>query len=306
MAMMLDIVIVLVCVLGLWGGAVWIVEGAGRVAKRLGVSELVIGLTVVALGTSAPEFAVTIVAALRGHADLSVSNIVGSNIFNLGFILGGVALVHAVEIPRKLVYRDGLILIGTALLLLFFMRDLRLEQWEGGCMMLALCAYLGMLFRGRERLDEPPGGDMRKWDVARLLGGLGLVLAGGHFLVGSACRLAGAAGLSEWTIGVTIVAAGTSAPEMATALVGVLRGRCGISVGSLIGSDLFNLLGVLGLAAVLRPMSIDAAGFGSLVMMLCLVTAVVVMMRTGWRLSRMEGAILVSLNLVRWIADFSA
>lgn len=173
-------------------------------------------------------------------------------------------------------------------------------------MMLALCAYLALLFRGRERLDEPPSGDMRRWDAARLLGGLGLVLAGGHFLVGSACRLATAAGLSEWTIGVTIVAAGTSAPEMATALAGVLRGRYGISVGSLIGSDLFNLLGVLGLAAALRPMSIDAAGFGSLVMMLCLVTAVVVMMRTGWRLSRMEGAMLVSLNLVRWIADFSA
>jgi len=302
----MDMAVVIACILGLWGGAVWIVEGAGRVAKRLGVSELAIGLTVVALGTSAPEFAVTIMAALNGHADISVSNIVGSNIFNLGFILGGVALVRAVAVPRKLVYRDGLVLVGTALLLLFLMRDLRLERWEGGCMMLALCAYLGTLFLGRERLDEPPSGDMRRWDVARLLGGLGLVFAGGHFLVGSACRLAEAAGLSEWTIGVTIVAAGTSAPEMATALVGVTRGRYGISVGSLIGSDLFNLLGVLGLAAVLNPMTIDASGYGSLVMMLAMVASVVVMMRTGWRLSRLEGAILVSLNLVRWIADFSA
>jgi len=173
-------------------------------------------------------------------------------------------------------------------------------------MMIVLCAYLGMLFRARERLDEPPSGDMQRWDIARLLGGLVLVLTGGHFLVGSACRLAAAAGLSEWTIGVTIVAAGTSAPEMATALVGVTRGRYGISVGSLIGSDLFNMLGVLGLAAVLNPMTIDAAGFSSLVMMLALAALVVVMMRTGWRLSRLEGAILVSLNLVRWIADFSA
>lgn len=300
-----DIAIILACILGLWGGAVWIVEGAGRVANRLGVSELVIGLTVVAFGTSAPEFVVTIVAALQGHADLSVSNIVGSNIFNLGFILGGVALVRAVDIPRRLVYRDGVILIGAAMLLLFFMRDLGLGRWEGLSLMLALCAYMGMLFHSRERLDEPPAGDMRRYDTARLLAGLGLVLAGGHFLVGSACRLAVAGGLSEWTIGVTIVAVGTSAPEMATALVGVLRGRYGISVGSLIGSDLFNLLGVLGLAAFLRPMSIDGAGFGSLVMLLCLVTAVVVMMRTGWRLSRLEGAVLVSLSLVRWIADFS-
>ena len=111
--------------------------------------------------------------------------------------------------------------------------------------------------------------------------------------------------MSEWAIGVTIVAAGTSAPEMATALVGVLRGRYGLSAGSLIGSDLFNLLGVLGLAAVLHPMSIDGRGFGSLVMLLGLVTLVVLMMRTGWRVSRKEGAFLVLLNLIRWIADFS-
>jgi len=123
--------------------------------------------------------------------------------------------------------------------------------------------------------------------------------------VGSACRLASAAGLSEWTIGVTVVAAGTSAPEMATALVGVLRGRCGISVGSLIGSDLFNILGVLGLAAVLNPMSIDATGFGNLAIMLCFVVTVIMLMRTGWRLTRLEGAALVLLNLIRWIVDFS-
>lgn len=304
----MDMMIVLTCVLGLWGGAVWLVDGACGVAKRLGVSELVIGLTVVALGTSAPEFAVTITAALRGHADLSVSNIVGSNIFNLGFILGGVALVRAVVVPRKLVYRDGLFLVGAALLLLFFMRDLSLDRWEGLCLMSLLCAYIGMLFRSREmpdEMDEIPDGGIGWHAVMRMLAGLGLVLVGGHFLVGSACRLAAAAGLSEWAIGVTVVAAGTSAPEMATALVAVLRGRYGISVGSLIGSDLFNLLGVLGLAAILHPMSIDADGFGSLVMLLCLVTVVVVMMRTGWRLSRLEGAILVSLNLVRWIADFS-
>ncbi len=304
MDMSADIAIVLACILGLWCGAVLLVDGASGIAKRLGISELVIGLTVVALGTSAPEFAVTITAALRGHADLSVSNIVGSNIFNLGFILGGVALVQAVAVPRALVYRDGLILVGAATLLLVFMRDLRMERWEGLCLMLALIAYVGLLFRSRTPLDESPA-ESRPWDAVRLLAGLGLVLACGHFMVGSACRLALAAGLSEWVIGVTVVAVGTSAPEMATALAGVLRGRCGISVGSLIGSDLFNLLGVLGLAAVLRPMSIDAGGFGSLAMMLCLSITVVVMMRTGWRLSRLEGAILVSLSLARWIADFS-
>lgn len=300
-----DILIVLTSLLGLWSGATWLVESAGRIAKRIGISELVIGLTVVALGTSAPEFAVTITAALRGHADISVSNIVGSNIFNLGFILGGVALVRAVAVPRKLVFRDGMVLIGAALLILFLMRDLALSRPEGAVLMLMLAGYLTLLFRGGDRLEDPPAGDMRWHDPLMLAAGLALVLAGGHFLVESACRLAAAAGMSEWAIGVTVVAAGTSAPEMATALVAVLRGRYGLSVGSLIGSDLFNLLGVLGLAAVLHPMSIDPAGFGSLAMLLGLVVLVVVMMRTGWVLSRKEGAFLVLLNLIRWIADFS-
>jgi len=300
-----DILIVIACVLALWGGAAWLVESAGRIAKRFGISELVIGLTVVALGTSAPEFAVTITAALRDHANISVSNIVGSNIFNLGFILGGVALVHSVAIPRRLVFRDGIVLVGAAALLLVLMWDLTMSRWEGAILMAMLAMYLAVLFRSRERLEEPPAGEMRRTDPLRLLAGLGLVLLGGHFLVDSACRLAAFAGMSEWAIGVTIVAAGTSAPEMATALVGVLRGRYGLSAGSLIGSDLFNLLGVLGLAAVLHPMSIDARGFGSLAMLLGLVILVVVMMRTGWKVSRKEGAFLVSLNLIRWIADFT-
>jgi len=304
-SMVVDILIVLASLVGLWLGAIWLVEAACKIAKRVGIPELVVGLTIVALGTSAPEFAVTITAALRGHADLSVSNIVGSNIFNLGFVLGGVALVRSIAVTRKLVYRDGAILIGAALLILFFMRDLSLGRWEGATLMLLLVGYVALLFRSGEQLEEPTAGEMRWYDPLRLIAGLGLVLASGHFLVDSACHLAAAAGMSEWAIGVTIVAAGTSAPEMATALVAVLRGRFGILAGSLIGSDLFNLLGVLGLAAFLRPMSIDPAGFGSLAMLLGLVILVVVMMRTGWRVSRAEGAALVLLNLIRWISDFS-
>lgn len=300
-----DILIAFISILGLWGGAIWLVEASCRIAKRLGVPELVVGLTIVALGTSAPEFAVTITAALRGHADISVSNIVGSNIFNLGFVLGGVALVHSIAITKKLVYRDGVVLIGTAMLILLFMCDLNLGRWEGLTLICILVGYVALLFRSGEQLEEPAGGEMRWYDPLRLVVGLCLVLASGHFLVDSACHIAASAGMSEWAIGVTIVAAGTSAPEMATALVAVLRGRYGILVGSLIGSDLFNLLGVLGLAAFLRPMSIDPAGFGSLVMLLCLVSLVVVMMRTGWRVSRTEGAALVLLNMIRWIYDFS-
>lgn len=307
MGIAIDILIVAFAILGLWKGAVWLVDGAARTAKRLGVSELVIGLTVVALGTSAPEFAVTITAALSGRADISVGNVVGSNIFNLGFILGGVALVRAIVIPKRLVWREGSILIGTALLLLAFLHDLCLAQWEGIVLMAALAGYIGMLMHFREASDEElPAGDMRWYDVPKMLLGLAAVAAGGHFLVEAASSLARTAGVSEWVIGVTIVAAGTSVPEMATCLVAVLRGRYGISVGNLIGSDIFNLLGVLGVAAVVspNPMIIDAHGYSSLLGLLGLMVLVIIMMRTGWLVSRKEGAMLVLINAARWAADF--
>jgi len=303
--MALDILIIVGTFLGLWWGAVWLVEGAAHLAQRLGMSELVIGLTVVALGTSAPEFAVTVSAALRGHADISVGNVVGSNIFNLGFILGGVALVRSIDTTRTLVRREGAMLIGTALLLLFFLRDLTMARGEGLVLIGLLVAYVGLLLHRRKPLDEEVPKGMWRWsDALRLIGGLVVVVLSGHYLVEAASGLATLMGISEWAIAVTVVAAGTSTPELATSLVAVLRGHHGISAGTLIGSDLFNLLGVLGLASCLRPMTIDATGYSSLVLLLCLVTLVVIMMRTGWRISRPEGGVLVLINLGRWVADF--
>ncbi len=304
--MAVNALLLLVAAAGLWWGAVWVVEAASKIAKRLGMSELIIGLTVVAFGTSAPEFAVTVNAVLRGHADISVGNVVGSNIFNLGFILGGVALVRAIKTTPALVYRDGMMLIGTAVLLLTLMYDLTLAQWEGALLMSVLLAYIFLLFYSRSPVEEDvPEGKMHWHDVPRLIVGISVVVASGYLLVESATHLARDFGISEWVIGVTIVAAGTSAPEMVTSLVAILRGHTGISIGNLIGSDLFNLLGVLGLAGMLGPMSVDPNSIGSMLMLLGLVVLVVIMMRTGWRLTRMEGGILIGLNLARWTLDFS-
>jgi cation:H+ antiporter len=306
--MLLDILIIIGCVVGLGYGATLIVESAARMSRKIGVSELVIGLTVVAFGTSAPEFAVTIAATLKGQADISVSNIVGSNIFNLGFILGTVVAIRAVSTNRKLVYRDGLVLIGATLVLLFFMRDLSLQRYEGFIMLGLLCAYIIYLFYQREApTEEIPGGEFELRDIPRFLTGLFLIIVSGHFLVDSAVEIAHMLGISEWVIGVTIVAAGTSAPEMATSVIGVLRGHEGISLGNLIGSDLFNLLGVLGLAGIIQAgtMQIDPAGMNSLILLSTMVVLVVIMMRTGWRLSRWEGILLIAINLVRWIVDFT-
>lgn len=298
--------ILLFSVFALWMGALWIVESASHIAQKLGVSELVIGLTIVALGTSAPEFAVSITAALRGHADITVGNIVGSNVFNLGFILGGVAIVRAVQTTSKLVFRDGFILIGTSLLLLIFMWDSTLATWEGSILVALLLVYLVLLFVRKEKIEEEvPGGAFRWFDILKLISGLILIVGGGHFLVDSATALARGMGISEWVISVTIVAAGTSAPELATSLTAVIKGKYGLSAGNLIGSDLFNLLGVLGVAAILNPLTVTPDAYEEIILLAGLVTVVVIMMRTGWKISRTEGAILVLVNLVRWYMNFS-
>lgn len=301
-----DVLIIVASIVGLWWGAVWLVEAAVRIARQLGLSELIIGLTVVAIGTSAPEFAVTIGAALNGRGDISVGNVVGSNIFNLGFILGGVALVRAICTTRTMVFRDGGMLIGTSLLLMLFFLDHQIGRLEGGILIALLVLYLGYLIWKKEPIEDGlPAGEFRWWDVPQLVAGIGLVIASGYLLVESAVHLARLFGISEWVIGVTIVAAGTSAPEFATSLVAVLKGRHGVSAGNLIGSDLFNLLGVLGLAALIRPLTVEASAVDSIIVLVGMVVLVVVfLMRTGWQISRWEGALLIGINVVRWILDF--
>ena len=308
--LLLNVGILLLAIGFLWKGADFLVEAAGSIAKRFNVSELVIGLTIVAFGTSAPEFAVTISAAIKGQSNISVGNIVGSNIFNLGFILGTVAMIAAIKASKKLVYRDGSFIFLVTLLLLFFFRDLHLARYEGALMMGILVSYLLVLFIKKEPLDDEEVEEIEAHssltkDILILLASLIAVAGGGHFLVESASFIASAAGLSDWVIGVTIVAAGTSAPEMATSLTAVLKGRHGLSIGNLIGSDLFNILGVLGLAGVLNPMTIDPSAYSSLLMLVGMVALVIFFLRTGWRVSRLEGAILVAIGILRWVMDFT-
>jgi cation:H+ antiporter len=308
-------VIVVLTILVIAKGAHLVVEGAAKLAQRLGISELVIGLTVVAIGTSAPEFAVTLLSAFDGKGDISVGNIVGSNIFNLGFILGGAALARAIPTTPTLVYRDGAVLLGgTVLLGLLVGFDLELGHLDGAIMAAALITYLLWLFRKRDGgdaaeeveslLSEPSGGVGR--DVLHLVGGLIAILAGSHLMVDSATQVARAFGLSEWVIGVTIVAAGTSAPELATTLTGIMKGRYQMSAGGVIGSDVFNVFGVLGLAGLVRPVVIEASARGSLFALSGMVLIALAFMRTGWKVSRLEGGLLVAIGVGRWVLDFAS
>jgi cation:H+ antiporter len=282
------------------------------------VSELVVGLTVVALGTSAPEFGVTLVAAFEGRSSISVGNIVGSNIFNLGFILGGAALVRAIPTSILIVWRDAIVLVGaTVVLFLLVGIDLELGVLDGAVLFLLLLAYLRYIWVDRKN-GAPSGHEATERKVrastfkdapwkegALLVVGLTTIGVASHFLIGSASALARSFGVSEWTIAVTIVAAGTSVPEFATTLAGVVRGRTAISAGTVIGSDIFNLLGVLGVAGLLHPMSLAPAARTSLLALTGMVFVVFIMMRTNWRLSRTEGLILIMLAAFRWALDFA-
>jgi len=300
-----DLTLAAVAVVGLWLGADQFVRGASRLARRLGVSGLIVGLTVIAFGTSAPEFAVSIDAALTGSADISVANVVGSNVVNLGFVLGGAALVRALPIAPALVRRDTVALIGATALLLGFLRDFRIDRGEAAVFVVLLVGYLAVLARsgiGGDAGDEHAVAFQLR-DVLRLVGGLAVVIASAHLLVLAATALARDAGVSEWTIGVTIVAGGTSLPEFVTAVVAAQRGRAGLSAGNLVGSCLFNALGVLGVAALVRPLSVTPAAVESTGWLLGLVVLVTLLFWSGQVLSRVEGGLLVLVNLVDWAVE---
>jgi cation:H+ antiporter len=300
-----DVVIILFCFLGIGTGAAWLVESAVKVARRIGMSELVVGLTVVALGTSAPEFGVTVLAAIRGMGDISVGNIVGSNIFNLGFILGGTAIIHSLKTNRTIVNRDGLFLLFGTTILTVFLWDLRLSRIEGVLLFGLLIIYLFYLYRNKQPLEtDIRADDYKWWDSLKMLLGMLLLLGSSHFLVDSSVDLARRIGISEWVIGATIVAAGTSTPEFATSIVAALRGRYGISVGNLIGSDIFNIYGVLGLASILRNLPVDEGARVNMMVLVVMVVLVIIFMRSGWIVTRKEGYALVTLGIMRWVYSF--
>lgn len=290
-----------------------VVDSAVAMAQRLGVSELVVGLTVVALGTSAPEFGVTMVAAFQGQNEISVGNIVGSNIFNIGFILGGAALIRSIPSAKELVWRDAGMLVISSLLLVFLVgMDLTLSHLDGAILLLVLVVYLFLVFRQRKGFTPAPedleGLTPQKAqpvrEFVRLLLGLASIGMASHILILSATAVARDMGISEWVIAVTVVAAGTSLPELATTLAGFVRGHLAVGVGNVLGSDIFNLLGVLGVAGLMENMEIRAAAQGSLIALSAMAVLTLVFLRSGWELTRREGVILILVAAFRWGMDF--
>jgi cation:H+ antiporter len=329
-----DVGIIVVAVLGLWLGARTMVDGSVRLARGIGLSETVIGLTLVAVGTSTPELVVSVDAALAGAGDVAVGNVVGSNVYNLAFILGVVSLIRVIPITRSLVKRDGVVLLAATFLLAGFLVDLRVSRLEGLLAVGLMIAYTAYLLRTTPEEGEdsalataedggteataastttatvPAGAVARRVATeSRLrtllltIGGLAVVLVSGHFLVESAVSLARAGGLSEWAIGATVVAGGTSTPEFAVSLVALRRGSAGVSVGNVVGSNVFNALGVVGVAALISPAVVTSEALGSVAWLLVVTVVAVGAMWTGRQLSRPEGGLFAGSEVVRWASN---
>jgi len=302
---LLTVVFFIVGVAALVVGAEALVRGASRLAARTGLSPVVIGLTVVAFGTSAPELAVSLGAAFRDEADLAVGNVVGSNIANIVLVLGIAAAVGGgLVVARRIVRIDVPIVIALSVLLLVFARDNELERWEGIVFVVLLISYIAWTIMSPGGTGDAASDDLpdlssetlaatSAWtDLGAVLLGLALLVVGATALVEAATDIASALGVSELVIGLTVVAIGTSLPEVATSIVAVMRGERDLAVGNAIGSNLFNILAVLGVTAAVSPDSIpvpDVAVNVDLPVMIGVAVACLPIFWTGYLINRWEG-----------------
>ena len=296
-----DIFILLGIALLYFGGNL-LVDHAESLARRWGVSSLVIGLTVVALGTSAPEFAASITAALRGSPELALGNVIGSNVANIALILGVTALVYPLQTRKPFLRRELPVMIGAAALLPLLLRDGTLSRLDGVLLLLLLAAYLWVLLSRRESLgeDRPSIGSRPPWsNVLGALLGLGCLVGGAQLLVGGATSLARSLGVPELVIGLTLVAVGTSLPELATAGIAAVRRESGIALGNVVGSNIFNVLFILGAAALVQPIHVTYHSVATDLWLLVGFSALLLpLLLSGLRLGRREGGVLLALYLL--------
>ncbi|MGL4638464.1 MAG: calcium/sodium antiporter [Shewanella sp.] len=280
-------------------GAEALVRGATTIALRLGITPLVIGLTIVAFGTSAPELAVSVKAALAGNSGIALGNVVGSNIVNIGFILGLTALIRPIQVKSEMVKRDIPIMIFASVLCWGLLLDGELSLLDGSIFIALLLAYVAFSYYSAKHTHDADGevveeGPKSPWlSLLFIMVGVGMLVGGGVLFVNGAVDLAKVFGVSEVVIGLTIVAIGTSMPELVTSVLAALKGQSDIAIGNIVGSNIFNILGILGIASVLYPVS--GQGFQPLDFIVMLAFAVVIL-PFAWsklRIGRREGAILI-------------
>ena len=288
-------------------GADLLVRGASRLSLSLGISPLVVGLTVVAFGTSAPELAVSVQGAMNGQGDIAIGNVVGSNIFNVLFILGLSALITPLVVHRQLVRKEVPIMIGVSVLALVLALDGALGLLDGLLLCGLLVAYVvGLYVQSRRAPAEEPGEELpeggpwldRTWvQLLLIVAGLALLVLGSRWLVAAAIAFAQKLGISELVVGLTIVAAGTSLPEVATSIMAALKGQRDIAVGNVVGSNIFNIFACLGVAGILADGGVtvsEAARNFDLWVMLAVAFACLPIFVTGREIARWEGGVFIA------------
>lgn len=294
-------------------GAEVLVKGAAKLAAQFGIPPLVIGLTVVAFGTSAPETAVSVQAALNGSGDIAIGNVLGSNIANVLLILGVTSLIAPLVVSRQLIRLDVPIMIGASLVTYALAWDGALSRLDGALLFSGVVAYTLFLIISSRRasaaaaaddefakefgLDETPKPYATLINAALVAAGLVLLVAGSNFLVEGAVSLARALGLSELVIGLTVIAIGTSLPELATSILAAIRGERDIAVGNIVGSNIFNLLCVLGIASLVSPQAIGVAASAlafDFPVMIAVAIACLPIFFTGYTINRWEGLLFLA------------
>lgn len=302
MSIVTDISLFVVGLVALFFGGESLVKGASRLARILGINPVVIGLTVVAFGTSAPEFVVCLIAALKGSSDIVLGNIVGSNISNIGLILGSAALMSPIFIQIRLIKVEVPIMIAISLVLYALAWNLGIGRVEGAVLFSLLIAFgvysyfdaLKEPYQVEEEYKEFLGNRKEVWkQIALLVLGLCGLVIGARLVVDSAISMAKLFGVSELVISVTAVAVGTSLPELSTSIVAAIRKEHDIIVGNVIGSNIFNL-GILGLVSVIHPINVSPGLLRfEFPVMLFFSVLVIPIMKTGHQISRIEGSLLI-------------
>lgn len=285
-------------------GADFFVEGSSSVAKIFKIPSVIIGLTIVAMGTSAPEAAVSITAGLAGNNDIALSNVLGSNIFNLLMVIGICAIIKGVDTDSEILRRDLPINIGATILLVIMTYDLKISQLEGFILILGIATYLIVVVRKalQDRKTAEADDDIEQKSplvsTIYIIGGLCAIVFGGDLVVNKASEIAQTFGLSQTLIGLTIVAMGTSLPELVTSVVATKKGETGLALGNAIGSSIFNILFILGISAGISPISASSEGFMDVIILLGITIITYLFARTDHKTVRKEGFICVVMYMV--------
>ena len=302
MELVLNFLLVAAGLTMLYFGAEWLVKGSIAISNKLGVSQLVIGLTVVAFGTSTPELAVSISSAMQGLSDVSLGNVVGSNIVNIGAILGISAIFSPIIVSKSAIRKEVPIMIGISFLLLAIVLDGKIDFLDGALLVIGIVVFTWYSYRSSKKdvdIEEIPVSQVLQKNIFSksiifMIAGL-LLLTGGSFLtVDNAVAIGASFGISELFMGLTIVAIGTSLPELITSVVAARKGHADLSVGNIVGSNIFNIMAILGISSLISGITVSEKILVDIGIMLAFSLVLIPIMRSGFVISRKEGIFLIA------------